>query len=115
MPADTITVSLTGPLADEVRAAAAARGLTPEEYVRQQLAFDIALDAEPGPWDDAGVEEDEAILAEFERTGVGVPWEEVRDWMKSWGTANELQAFEYVAWVVGPGWDACRLRRVNLT
>ena len=88
--ADTLTISLTGPLADEVRAAAAARGLTPEEYVRQQLAFDIALDAEPGPWDEAGVEEDEAAMAEFERTGVGVPWEEVRDWMKSWGTANEL-------------------------
>jgi hypothetical protein len=88
MPADTLTISLTGPLADEVRGAAQARGLTPEEYVRQQLAWDIALGDDPV--EQAGVEEDEAALADFERTGMGVPWEEVRDWMKSWGTANEL-------------------------
>ena len=42
------------------------------------------------PFDTPGVEEDEAALADYERTGMGVPWEEVRDWMKSWGTANEL-------------------------
>ncbi len=46
MPADTLTITLPGPLADEVRAAAEARGLSPEEYVRQQLADDIALEAE---------------------------------------------------------------------
>ena len=46
MPADTLTISLTGPLADEVRAAAEARGLTPEEYVRQQIIDDLAFEAE---------------------------------------------------------------------
>lgn len=38
--ADTLTITLPAPLADEVRAAAEARGVSPEEYVRQQLAFD---------------------------------------------------------------------------
>lgn len=38
--ADTLTITLPAPLADEVRAAAKACGLSPEEYVRQQLTFD---------------------------------------------------------------------------
>jgi len=88
MPADTLTISLSGPLADDVRAAAEARRLTPEVYVRQQLAWDIALGDDEA--NQLGIEEDEAALADFEQTGRGVPWEEVRDWMKSWGTANEL-------------------------
>jgi hypothetical protein len=88
MPADTLTVSIPAPLAAEVRAAADARGLTPEEYVRQQLAWDIALGDDP--INAPGVEEDEAAAADFERTGMGVAWEDMRDWMRSWGTANEL-------------------------
>lgn len=88
MPADTLTVSIPAPLADEVRAAAQARGLTPEEYVRQQLAWDIALgdDAE----DAFGVEEDRAAFEEFERTGVGIPGEEVEAWLRSLTTDNPL-------------------------
>lgn len=86
--ADTLTITLPAPLADEVRAAAEARGVSPEEYVRQQLAFDIALDGDG--IDDDDIEEDLAAAAEFERTGIGVPWEEVRAWMASWGTAAEL-------------------------
>lgn len=87
--ADTLTISLTGPLADEVRAAAEARGLTPEEYVRMQLAFDICMGDDIADVDQPGVEEDRAALSDFERTGMGIPWEEVRDWMSLWGTANE--------------------------
>lgn len=89
MPADTLTISLTGPLADEVRAAAEARGLTPEDYVRKQLAWDIALgggDAEPS----FGVEEDRAAYEDFERTGMGIPGEEVDAWLKSLATDNPL-------------------------
>ena len=88
MPADTLTISIPAPLADEVRAAAEARGLSPEDYVRQQLAWDIALGDDP--IERRGVEEDEAAVADFEHTGMGVPWEDMRDWMNSWGTANEL-------------------------
>lgn len=61
MPADTLTISLTGPLADEVRAAAEARGLTPEEYVRQQIIDDLAFEAE---YNDLSWEEDLRRLEE---------------------------------------------------
>jgi hypothetical protein len=88
--ADTLTISLEGPLAENIRAAAQARGLSPEDFVRKQLAFDIALDDRRSGFDAEDVEEDVAAAEEFDRTGVGIPWEEVRDWMSSWGTENEL-------------------------
>lgn len=71
MPADTLTISLTGPLADEVRAAAEARGLTPEEYVRQQIADDLAFEAE---YNDLSWDED---LRRLEEPGENVAAEEV--------------------------------------
>ena len=43
-----------------------------------------------GPWSPAALEEDERRLAEFERTRMGVPWDEVQAWMQSWGKPNEL-------------------------
>src|SRR6266498_5539553 len=36
--------------------------------------------------------EDARRIAEFQRTREAVPWEEVKAWMQSWGTANELPA-----------------------
>jgi hypothetical protein len=84
-----LKVEVTGPLAEEVRAAAAARGVSPEDYVRQQLAFDVALGA-GSDFDDDDIADDEAAIAGYERTGRGVPWEEIRAWMQSWGTASEL-------------------------
>jgi hypothetical protein len=84
----TITFALTGPLADDVRAAAAARGLTPEDYVRQQLAWDIAVGANDA--DDLGVEEDIAAFEDYERTGIGIPGEEVNAWLQSLTTDNPL-------------------------
>lgn len=87
--ADTLTISIPAPLADEVRAAAEARGLTPEEYVRQQIAWDIAIgddDADPS----FGVEEDRAAFEDFERNGVGIPGDEVEAWLRSLSTENPL-------------------------
>ena len=71
MPADTLTISIPAPLADEVRAAAEARGLTPEEYVREQIADDLAFDAE---YNDLSWDED---LRRLEETGANIPAEEV--------------------------------------
>jgi hypothetical protein len=42
-----------------------------------------------GPWSPA-VLEDARRLTEFERARVGAPWDEVKTWMQSWGTPNEL-------------------------
>lgn len=61
MPADTLTISFPAPLADEVRAAAEARGLTPEAYLHQLAADDLALDAE---FNDLSWEEDQRRLDE---------------------------------------------------
>lgn len=43
-----------------------------------------------GPWSPGALAEDARRYEEFERTGVGVPWEEVEAWVKSWGSPNEL-------------------------
>ena len=43
-----------------------------------------------GPWSPEVLEEDARRLAEFERTRMGVPWDDVKVWLESWGTPNEL-------------------------
>jgi len=55
-----LNISLDGPLADDVRAAAAARGQTPEDYVRAQLAEGLAAD----DYDDLSLAADMRRLAE---------------------------------------------------
>jgi hypothetical protein len=72
MPADTLNVSLTGPLVDEVRAAAKARDISVEDFVRLTLTANLLLNDVASPWDD-DTAEDEAAFAEYERTGVAFP------------------------------------------
>ena len=43
-----------------------------------------------GPWSPEALEEDVRRLAEFERTRIGVPWDELRTWMQNWGEPSEL-------------------------
>jgi hypothetical protein len=43
-----------------------------------------------GPWSAEALDRDARHLAEFERPLIGVPWHEVKAWMESWGTSNEL-------------------------
>jgi hypothetical protein len=91
MPADTLTISLTGPLADDLRAAAAACDLSVEDYVRLALSAEARRASEALGWDrDESWEKDVAALEEYDRTGVAAAWEEVEAWMKSWGTDSEL-------------------------
>jgi len=71
MPADTLTISLTGPLADDVRAAAKAAGLTPEQYLRELVSDDTAFEAE---FNDLSREED---LRRLEEPGANVPADQV--------------------------------------
>ena len=58
----------------------------------EALPADLAemRDKGEGPWSPETL--DERRLAEFERTREGVPWEEVKTWMRSWGTPNEIPA-----------------------
>jgi len=84
--------------ADLLEARAAARGISVPE-----LLADIACNEEvlppdlaemrakgEGPWSPQVLEEDARRLAEFERTRMRVPWDEVKVWMESWGTPSEL-------------------------
>ena len=41
------------------------------------------------PWSPTAIDEDARRLAEFDRTRLGVPWDEIRSWMETWGTAAE--------------------------
>lgn len=43
-----------------------------------------------GPWAPEVLAEDARRLAASERAGEGVPWDEVKTWMQSWGTEEEL-------------------------
>src|ERR1700734_2018254 len=43
-----------------------------------------------GPWSSEAIAEDERRLAEFEPTRMGLPWDEVKTWMESWGKPGEL-------------------------
>jgi predicted transcriptional regulator len=50
----------------------------------------IALLSSTIDFEELDVEEDLRRLREFERTGEAVPWDEVKAWVESWGTADEL-------------------------
>jgi hypothetical protein len=43
----------------------------------------------PDPWSPAAFEEDARRLAEFDHTRLAVPWDEIKSWMETWGTAAE--------------------------
>lgn len=48
--------------------------------------------AAEGPWDSDALAEDARRLAEFRRTREALPWDEVKAWIQTWGTSNELPA-----------------------
>ena len=84
--------------ADLLEARARGRGMSVAELLADVACNEEALPAEfadmrargEGPWSPEALEEDERRLAEFQRTRLGVPWEEVKAWMLSWGSPNEL-------------------------
>lgn len=69
-----------------IDALAAEKGKDASAVLADALALlDSIVDVE-GP----DIEEDLRRFAEFERTGEAVPWEDVKAWVESWGTAHEL-------------------------
>jgi hypothetical protein len=84
--------------ADLLEARAASRGMTVAKLLADIAGNEEVLPTDlgsmrangEGPWSPQSLEEDARRLADFERTRIGVPWEEVKAWMRSWGTQNEL-------------------------
>jgi hypothetical protein len=84
--------------ADLLEARATARGISVAELLADIACNEEVLPADlaamrksgEGPWSPEALEEDARRLAEFERIRVGAPWDEVKIWMQSWGTPNEL-------------------------
>jgi predicted transcriptional regulator len=69
-----------------LEARAGARGLTVSEFLADAAQWLDAVIV----MDEPDVEEDIRRLEEFERTGLAIPGDEVKAWIDSWGTANEL-------------------------
>jgi hypothetical protein len=92
------TIAVDAQTADLLESRATARGMSVSDLLADIACNEEALPAEladmrakgEGPWSPESLEEDARRLAEFERTRMGVPWDEVKIWMESWGTANEL-------------------------
>lgn len=84
--------------ADALEAQAAARGMTVPELVAELVEasgelrsdFETLRAAGRGPWSPEILGEDARRLADYQRAGEGVPWDEVRAWVQSWGTNHEL-------------------------
>lgn len=84
--------------ADLLEARAAALGMTVPALVAELAGNESMLPPDladmraraDGPWSPEALDEDARRLAEFERTRMGVPWDEVKAWMESWGKPKEL-------------------------
>ncbi len=84
--------------ADLLEARAAARGMSVSDLLADLAGVEEALpagllamrSAGQGPWSPEILAEDARRLADFQRAREGVPWDEIKTWMRSWGTPNEL-------------------------
>ena len=92
------TIEVDAETADLLEARAKARGLSVAELIADIACNEVVLPTDlasmrtnrEGPWSDEALQDDARRLAEFERTRMGVPWEEVKVWVESWGAPNEL-------------------------
>ena len=87
MTAKVRNIEVAVETAERLEARASARGMSVAQLL-SELAFDDAGSGD-NPWSPAAFEEDARRLEEFDRTRMGVPWDEIRSWMETWGTAGE--------------------------
>jgi hypothetical protein len=95
---EKVRIELDEQTAEVLKARAAARGMTVSALVAELIGAEESLppdlqalrDAGEGPWAPDALADDARRLAEFRRTRDAVPWEDVKAWMQTWGTPNEL-------------------------
>lgn len=95
-----VKIEIDSRTADVLEARAAARGISVSELLADLAAEDNLLpprleamrEKGDGPWSPGVLAEDARRLAEFSRTRMGVPWDDVKAWMQSWGSPDELPA-----------------------
>jgi hypothetical protein len=95
-----VKIEVDARTADLLKARAAARGISVADLLADLAGEDgslpVALAAMrergEGPWAPEILAEDARRLAAFNRTREGVPWDDVKAWMQSWGTPNEQPA-----------------------
>ena len=98
MTARVRTIELDSETADLLEAWAEERGLSIAQLLAEIAVAEHSLPrdwesmrtAGRGPWAPEVLAEDARRLAASERAGEGVPWDEVKAWMQSWGTQEEL-------------------------
>lgn len=93
-----VNIEVDAKTADLLEARASARGLSVSDLLADLAGGDypwlreleqMRLDGE-GPWAPDVLAEDARRVAEFQRSRKGAPWDEVKLWMQSWGTPEEL-------------------------
>jgi predicted transcriptional regulator len=82
MPQTRVVIELDEELAARLEAATVRSKTSVETFAAKAVARAVA-DVEA--W-----AEDDAAYAEYERTGEAIPLAAVEDWVRSWGTADEL-------------------------
>jgi hypothetical protein len=98
MTAKRRSIEIDAETADLLEARAASRGLSLAELLADLASNAQALPADlaamrahgEGPWSQESLKEDARRLAEFRGTRMGVPWDDAKAWLASWGTPREL-------------------------
>ena len=95
-----VKIEIDARTADLLQARATARGMSVSDLLADLASDDnllppalAAMRAKgEGPWAPDVLAEDARRLTEFNRTREGVPWDEVKAWMQSWGSQHERPA-----------------------
>ena len=95
-----VKIEVDSQTADLLKARAAARGMSVADLLADLAGDENLLPASleamrakgDGPWAPEILAEDARRLTEFHRTREAMPWDEVKAWMQSWGSPQELPA-----------------------
>ncbi len=93
-----VKIEVDAQTAELLKARASARGLSVADLLADLAGDENLLPpalaamraAGDGPWAPEILAEDARRLAEFHRTREAISWGEVKAWMQSWGTPQEL-------------------------